>query len=807
MEMSLIDSERTLITSLHDLFAFVSSLGHDGFLGSIHDKIPSSIKKSNKEINYGFSFFSLVGGVTPNIKKEEFTGFKLKLLKSVTSLSAALWNSIKNELNEYNQYYLDFENVIAKSLCHKLDFFKTIFHVKIYLCNLEHSDIDTFTGGGDYLSLKDFNQEKRQEHQEDDEGILSTMRNISINIISKLEQLLYVRTRFKSELPTEEILLQNVFEFIPIFLNNVIESQVMHDNRDNKLNEYIVQIARDLRHFLDYNDDKYYNVIVLIYEQLIKVLDDKLEIFSIFRVKESLIIKKMMAKITQSNCSESQYLSTIKFMIAYSSYADGAQHLFEERVTLALVSAHCLQNLDNHEYYEIKERNSKHILWLWTLHLMRQLSSMLIHESEFTYPLINFITAFEDRILRVLQFKGYVDGKKQFKVFAIARLEEIEHIINLVSFTLINLDQWKANNQEQVERIINTLFSFTVNLFQSNVALTDCFNPISQFEKYISNLTGEEAPSKNFKDKSGNLVLEEKKSSGGYSNISQTDKKAMLNKVVTSLRTPMKGEMSASDFSMLEQDETTRRDYRTSSLGNYMANRYRPSGFILKIEIILTKIALMLLRSMHLIVKNEIKHGSRSNFIKELSYYHESNNETKLFLICTNIFDLIQFSLHCQRKWTENFDSVDKLNKVLNGASQSTDNLLESYVDVFDVLQISGATADLGLLLNMMLLKAGQLSKDTLYDRNFLEIADERLVDKIKVYAEECKLLSLDRDTLIKNKEPVNRKVFGKSSYKAHTHVKDVGKNQRTNSDVIIDKVNKEFRGTDQDRSRSPKFY
>lgn len=72
LEMSLLDSERLLLSNVHDMFAFISSLGHDGFLGSSHDKIPSSIKKSSNEVNYGFSFFTIVGGIAPNIKKDEF---------------------------------------------------------------------------------------------------------------------------------------------------------------------------------------------------------------------------------------------------------------------------------------------------------------------------------------------------------------------------------------------------------------------------------------------------------------------------------------------------------------------------------------------------------------------------------------------------------------------------------------------------------------------------------------------------------------------------------------------------------------
>lgn len=271
---------------------------------------------------------------------------------------------------------------------------------------------------------------------------------------------------------TNDILLQNVFEFVPIFLNNVLESQVMLSENDN-LNKYILNLARDLRYFLDYNDDQHYNAVVLIYEQLIKVLEDRIEIESLFKIKDSIIIKKMLLKITQSNCSEDHYLATIKFMIAYSSLYQGATHLFEERVIDSLISVNLLKDLDDHDYYEGKERSSKHILWLWTLHLMRQLTSMLADDSEFTYPVLKFISAFEQRFIKVLQFKGYIDANKGIKTFSIARLEEIEHIINLISYVFLNYDQWKSNKNDQLERIINILFSYTIGLFKSNIALSD----------------------------------------------------------------------------------------------------------------------------------------------------------------------------------------------------------------------------------------------------------------------------------------------------------------------------------------------
>jgi len=229
----------------------------------------------------------------------------------------------------------------------------------------------------------------------------------------------------------------------------------------------------------------------------------------------------------------------------------------------------------------------------------------------------------------------------------------------------LNYSQWRDQNQDQADCLVNILFSYTVNLFQSNVALNDCFHPISRFEKYIHNLSDqpeEDLGSKDFESSD----IAAKRSPSTFASISQTDKKSMVNKVVTSLRTPMKGETYAESFSMLENDQYARRTYKSSKLGNYIVYNYRPNAFILKVEVTLSKIALMMLRSMHLILKHEIRMGPTSTFVKELSYYHEKNNETRLFLVCSNIFDCIQFSLHCQNKWVGNIDHVEKLNKVLN---------------------------------------------------------------------------------------------------------------------------------------------
>ena len=98
----------------------------------------------------------------------------------------------------------------------------------IYLATLEYRDIENYEAGG---HLRDSSRNKSNDDF-DMEGRDSKDRivNISSDIILKISELLYVRTRFKSDLPTEEILLENMLEFIPIFLNNVIECQVLTES-------------------------------------------------------------------------------------------------------------------------------------------------------------------------------------------------------------------------------------------------------------------------------------------------------------------------------------------------------------------------------------------------------------------------------------------------------------------------------------------------------------------------------------------------------------------------------------------------
>ena len=71
--------------------------------------------------------------------------------------------------------------------------------------------------------------------------------------------------------------------------------------------------------------------------------------------------------------------------------------------------------------------------------------------------------------MKVLHFKRNRDNSQKYKTVTIARLEEIEHCANLISYFLVNIEQWKIYKNDQLQRIINILCSYTITLFKSNI--------------------------------------------------------------------------------------------------------------------------------------------------------------------------------------------------------------------------------------------------------------------------------------------------------------------------------------------------
>lgn len=107
--------------------------------------------------------------------------YRARLLSSVGKFSEIIWNSVKTDLAEFDEYQLDFNYVQSKAFGEKIDFLKTIFHSKIYLTNLEYSEIDP---NSKMESLKDLKEIKEVEefklmNPDEENDIEAKTRNIS----------------------------------------------------------------------------------------------------------------------------------------------------------------------------------------------------------------------------------------------------------------------------------------------------------------------------------------------------------------------------------------------------------------------------------------------------------------------------------------------------------------------------------------------------------------------------------------------------------------------------------------------------
>lgn len=60
--------------------------------------------------------------------------------------------------------------------------------------------------------------------------------------------------------------------------------------------------------------------------------------------------------------------------------------------------------------YDEGQRSGTHILWCWTLFLMRHIFSSITKLPGFFELQLHFLHVYESRILKVLRFPGYTDA-------------------------------------------------------------------------------------------------------------------------------------------------------------------------------------------------------------------------------------------------------------------------------------------------------------------------------------------------------------------------------------------------------------
>ena len=143
-------------------------------------------------------------------------------------------------------------------------------------------------------------------------------------------------------------------------------------------------------------------------EQIIHIVNDEIYI-NIFSIEKSKLIKLLLNRLISPNCTQSDFLSILKFFIAYSSKVKGVQHLYEEKILQTLCMVPSFKDILNINEYIEEQRSNTHILWCWTLFLVRCLLSNSSQVPGFFTNALAFLHSFEGRILKTLKFQGYND--------------------------------------------------------------------------------------------------------------------------------------------------------------------------------------------------------------------------------------------------------------------------------------------------------------------------------------------------------------------------------------------------------------
>lgn len=147
-------------------------------------------------------------------------------------------------------------------------------------------------------------------------------------------------------------------------------------------------------------------------EQIIHIVNDEIYI-NIFSIEKSKLIKLLLNRLITPNCTQSDFLAILKFFIAYSSKVKGAQHLYEEKILQTLCMVPSFKDILSLSEYTEDQRSNAHILWCWTLFLVRCLFASSSHVPGFFTAALSFLRRFESRVLKTLKFPGYSDANNR----------------------------------------------------------------------------------------------------------------------------------------------------------------------------------------------------------------------------------------------------------------------------------------------------------------------------------------------------------------------------------------------------------
>lgn len=199
-------------------------------------------------------------------------------------------------------------------------------------------------------------------------------------------------------------------------------------------------------------------------------------------------------KKLSNQINEQEYLAIVIFFISMLDFYEGAVELIaKERIMVAFQLDDKFTNTLSMNEYEDNERGFNHLLWCWTLILMRQICTKMLDVDNMKYysvfnSVIDFIISHEKRFVMLLENTDYVDSLGNHIHKSLAYLEELEYVTNLLNVLYVQAKKWKSSYMDFYNRFINIILTKTLRLYLPNIKISNHFKHFSNMEKMMNDV-------------------------------------------------------------------------------------------------------------------------------------------------------------------------------------------------------------------------------------------------------------------------------------------------------------------------------
>jgi hypothetical protein len=320
--------------------------------------------------------------------------------------------------------------------------------------------------------------------------VFNIAQYLAANSEPQLEELKKVSTKLYNDLPEllEKAQGLELLSFLLIFFNFFETLQLQfHDLQSDRFAHSLIP---KLVKFLDNKNQ--FALAVNVIEKAVKSIRNANYVQI---CKSTPIVRVLLDHLNSTLCSEAEFLAVLKFCICFASTVQGAKNLLTEKALQTLTQAPLLAS--GLYEYEDNSRNSRHLLWCWTLQFMSVMVEMLADEPGFLPHSITFWQHFQARVETVLSYNLARDerirGNLTHQQFSAGYLEELDFLTAVVLKYVRAGRVWRSTSREIVSKWINLIASHTLRLFKSNLDTSYTFPPTSDYERRLATIEPETA--------------------------------------------------------------------------------------------------------------------------------------------------------------------------------------------------------------------------------------------------------------------------------------------------------------------------